>query len=83
MEKLIYTKWWPLVPTVTRIKMVQKGQTFTIESTGFQVAISDKDKNDWTFIDGSTVSVNDLRSLFPNFPADTKFPPIARKTVDP
>jgi len=82
VESLIYTKWLLLVPTVTQFKFIQQGKTFTVDKNGFQVAISDKGRNDWTFIDGSTVTVNDLRSLFPNFPADTKLPSLEAKTLD-
>jgi hypothetical protein len=52
-----------------------------IESTGFQVAISDKGKADWTFIDGSAVSVNDLRSLFGNLPQDLELPPLEKRQI--
>lgn len=84
IERLRYTKWLVLVPTVTKFRAFIQGDppvAVIIESTGFQVAISDKGKNDWTFIDGSTVSVNDLRSLFGNLPQDLELPPLEKRQI--
>ena len=83
IESLRYTKWLVLVPTVTkfRIFLPKDSVAVMIESTGFQVAISDKGKDDWTFIDGSSVSVNDLRSLFINLPQDLELPPLEKKQI--
>ena len=50
-----------------------------IESIGFQVAVSDKGKNDWTFIDGSGLTVNDLRGLFVTLPQDLELPPLEKR----
>lgn len=82
-ERLRYTKWMVLVPTVTTFRaFVGKPlQNVIIESTGFQVAIADKDVLDWTFIDGSDLSVGDLRSLFGNLPLDLELPPLEKKQV--
>lgn len=84
-ETLIYTKWMVMVPTATRFRIFRKGEakSRTIESIGFQVAVSDKDKNEWTFIDGSSLSLNDLRSLFINLPQDLELPPLDRREVTP
>lgn len=83
IERLRYTKWMVLVPTVTKFRALIKGDPVAviIESTGFQVAISDKGKDDWTFIDGSAVSVNDLRSLFGNLPRDLELPPLEKRQI--
>lgn len=83
IERLRYTKWMVLVPTVTKFRALIKGDPIAviIESTGFQVAISDKDKDDWTFIDGSAVSVNDLRSIFGNLPQDLELPPLEKRQI--
>ena len=83
IERLRYTKWLVLVPTVTKFRALIKGDPVAviIESTGFQVAISDKGKADWTFIDGSAVSVNDLRSLFGNLPQDLELPPLEKRQI--
>lgn len=83
IERLRYTKWMVLVPTVTKFRALIKGDPVAviIESTGFQVAISDKGKDDWTFIDGSAVSVNDLRSIFGNLPQDLELPPLEKRQI--
>jgi len=80
---LRYTKWLVLGPTVTRFRAMIEGDpvAVNIESTGFQVAISDKGSDEWTFIDGSAVSVNDLRSLFITLPKDLELPPLEKKQI--
>jgi len=82
-EDVAYTKWLIFVPTVTTYRVMVEGEPrpVVIESTGFQVAVSDKISLDWTFIDGSSVTANELRSLFINLPADVEFPPIERREV--
>jgi hypothetical protein len=52
-----------------------------IESKGFQVAISDKDKIEWSFIDGAGLVVQDLRSLFISLPQDMVLPETVRREV--
>jgi hypothetical protein len=83
VERLRYTKWLVLVPTVTKFRTHIKGDPIAviIESTGFQVAVTDKGKDDWTFIDGSAVSVNDLRSLFVNLPMNLELPPLEKRQI--
>lgn len=83
IEKLRYTKWMVLVPTVTKFRALIKGDPVAviIESTSFQVAISEKGKNDWSFIDGSSVSVNDLRSLFANLPQNLELPSLEKRQI--
>lgn len=83
IEQLIYTKWLVLVPTLTKFRVFipNDSKPVIIESTGFQVAISDKGKNDWTFIDGSGVTVNELRSLFINLPQDLELPPLEKRQI--
>lgn len=81
VESLVYTKWFVVVPTVTRIRVVKDGKVHLFESTGFQIAISDKGKNDWTFIDGSGASIADLRSVFVTLPEDFKLPPLGGREI--
>ena len=83
VEQLIYTKWLVLVPTVTRFRVFLQDdpKPVTIESTGFQIAISDKGLNDWTFIDGAAATVNELRSLFINLPQDLELPPLEKRQI--
>ncbi len=86
VEKLVYTKWMVLVPTATRFRIMRNVQgqapkSHIIESTGFQVAISEKGKNDWTFIDGAGLRVNDLRGLFVTLPQDMELPAVSKREV--
>ena len=81
VESLIFTKWMVLIPTVTTFRVILEGETKPrlIESTGFQVAVSEKGKNDWSFIDGSGLTVNDLRGLFATLPQDLQLPPVGKR----
>jgi len=81
VEEMIYTKWLIFVPTITTYRIIREGEPrpLVVESTGFQVAVSDKDPLKWTFIDGASVTVNELRSLFITLPADVELPPIERR----
>jgi len=83
VETLRYTKWLVLVTTVTKFRAMLEGDpvAVNIESTGFQVAVSDKGSGKWSFIDGSAVSVNDLRSLFITLPNDLELPPLGKKQI--
>lgn len=81
VESLIFTKWMVFIPTMTTFRVMLGGETKPrlIESKGFQVAISDKGKNDWSFIDGSGLTVNDLRGLFATLPQDLQLPPVEKR----
>jgi len=82
VESLIFTKWMVLVPTLTKFRINRENERPAfVESIGFQVAISDKGANDWTFVDGSGVTVNELRRLFITLPADLELPPIEQREV--
>jgi hypothetical protein len=83
VEKLVYTKWLAFVPTITKFRIMRPGVTkpLIIEATGYQVAISDKGANDWTFIDGSGLKAGDLRSLFITLPQDLELPPVEKREV--
>lgn len=81
--QLVFTKWLVLVPTVTKFRIMhdQPGQppkVITIDKTSYQVAISDKNTHDWTFIDGANLKVNDLRGLFATLPQNLELPPVAQ-----
>jgi hypothetical protein len=43
------------------------------------VAIADKGTSNWTFIDGSNLSLGELRKLFINLPSDLVLPPVQKK----
>lgn len=81
VEVLTNTKWLMLIPTVTRFRVMQQQEIIIIESKSFQVAIADKDKQQWTFIDGSGLTIQEMRSLFISLPMDMELPPIERRTV--
>lgn len=79
----VFTKWMMFIPTTTQFRFFKPNdpKPYVVESTGFQVAISDKGKNDWTFIDGSGLTVSDLRGLFLTLPEDLELPPIGGREV--
>ncbi|NJM38089.1 MAG: hypothetical protein HC845_09665 [Akkermansiaceae bacterium] len=81
VESLVYHKWLVLIPTLTQFRIVRPGQAkpTVIDSTGFQVAIADKGKNNWSFIDGAGLTVNELRGLFGTLPQDLQFPTIEKR----
>jgi hypothetical protein len=83
VERMVYTKWMILVPTVTRFRIMQEGnpRAIVIESTGFQVAFSEKGKNDWTFIDGAGLKPGDLRGVFITLPQDMELPTVTRREI--
>ena len=82
-ETMIHTKWLVLVPTVTRFRILQEGSNrpTVMESLSYQAAIADKGSDDWTFIDGSGLTVNDLRSLFLTLPKDMELPPVEKREI--
>ncbi len=81
VESLVFSKWLVMIPTVTKFRIIRSGESkpIVIESIGFQVAVSDKGKNEWSFIDGSGLTVNDLRGLYVNLPQDLQFPPLEKR----
>lgn len=78
---LVYTNWLVLVPTMTKFRLIREGnpKPLVIESLGYQVAISPKDKLDWTFIDGAGLKVSDLRGLFITLPRNIQLPPVSKR----
>lgn len=85
VEVMVKTKWMVLIPTVTKFRIMLRVDGVDkfrfIESTGFQVAIADKGSDDWYFMDGASLTVADLRSLFPDVPQNIELPPIERREV--
>jgi hypothetical protein len=83
-EEINYTKWMLLIPTVTQFRIFHNDspKAAVINSYGFQVAIADKGQNNWTFINGSDVSVSDLRSLFITLPANMELPTVKREEAN-
>lgn len=81
-----YSQWLVLVPTVTHyeVRLQPEGQPeqlVKIESLSFQVAVSDRDKEDWTFISGSGLTVNRLRNHYSTLPANIELPPVQDRQV--
>lgn len=86
VEQFAHTKWLVFVPTVTRFRVLhtepgQAAKPITIESSSYQVAICDKDSDDWTFIDGAGLTRGELRSLFITLPKDIQLPPVGKREV--
>lgn len=83
VEVLVTTKWMVLIPTVTKLRIIdiETAKPRFIESLGFQVAVSEKAKIDWYFMDGASLSVSDLRSLFPELPENLELPKLERREV--
>lgn len=85
VEKMIYKQWLLLIPTVTEYRITKPGEGseaprfLEITSRGFQVAVSDKGRNDWTFIDGTGITVPELRRLFISLPENLELPEIKRE----
>ena len=75
-----------LVPTVTRFEVLhridgQPPQWVEIESLSFQVAVSDRHKVDWTFIDGAGLTVGRLCNLYKTLPANIQLPPVHKRQI--
>ena len=82
-----YSQWLVLVPTVTRYEVrlkrdKQPDQLIKIENLSYQVAISDRDKEDWTFINGAGLTVNRLRNYYSTLPADIELPLVEERQVE-
>lgn len=82
-QVFIYTKWLVFVPTVTIFRVAREGmpKATIIESQSYQVAVADKGKSDWTFIDGSGLNIADLRGLYGTLPADMELPPVLKREI--
>jgi len=85
VEVLVFTKWLVMVPTVTTFRILLKGdrKPVFVEKISFQVAVSDKGRNDWTFIDGSKLTVSALRRVYTTLPKDLQLPPIEERESKP
>lgn len=72
----IYRDWMVFVPTQSIISVTDTGVTpakiYQIRNDSFQVAISRKGTNQWTFMDGGQVRAFQLRKFFPYLPAKDK-----------
>ncbi len=72
----VYKQWMVFVPTssmvIARDHGVVPPKEVQMLLKSFQIAISEKGKNDWTFIDGAHITATELRQLFPFLPPSEK-----------
>ena len=84
-REFAYRKWMVYVPTAMNVLIKNEdGQLEKWQMTSFQIAISPKRNENWTFIDGATVKPIQLRKVFPFLPQDAaklKFPEVGRKKI--
>ena len=70
----VYKQWMVFVPTVSQVTAVDRGavppEIVEMRLDSFQIALCEKGKNDWTFIDGAHIKGAELRQLFPFLPKD-------------
>ena len=86
VSRWFFSQWLVVVPTVTRFELLhrmegQPAKWIQIESLSFQVAVSDRNKEDWTFIDGAGLTVGRLCNLYKTLPADIKLPEVHKRQV--
>ncbi len=86
VSRMKNSQWLIMVPTVTRFEVLhredgQPAKWIEIESLGFQVAVSERDEADWTFIDGAGLTVGHLRTLYLTMPADIELPKLQKRQV--
>lgn len=68
--------------TVIAIKNPETGQTVRGEKLGFLYALTKIGKNEpWTFIDGTTIKLNDLRNLIYDVPLNIVQPSVSQKVL--
>ena len=56
--------------------------TRRVEDLGYQLGILEPDSTEWTFVDGARISKDNVRILFPDFPADVELPKTYRKDLE-
>lgn len=66
-----------LVPT--KLLLSAKGQR--LESLNYQFGVRDLPQTNWTYIEGSRITVENVRTLFPDFPPGFEFPKVYRKKL--
>ena len=66
-----------IVPTLSIMAM--KGQR--IESLNYQFGVLEPGAESWAYIEGSRINQQNVRVLFPDFPADYTFPEFYRKRL--
>jgi hypothetical protein len=66
-----------IVPT----KSVVRANGQRLESLNYQVGIRAVGTSKWTYIEGSRINKQNVRTLFPDFPSDYEFPGFYRKRL--
>jgi hypothetical protein len=63
----------------TKLVLSVKGQR--LESLNYQFGVRDLPQTNWTYIEGSRITVENVRTLFPDFPSGFEFPKVSRKKL--
>ena len=66
-----------VVPTLSIIS----GNGQRSESLNFQLGVLDPGSTEWTYVEGSRLTKENVQTLFPGFPASYEFPPFYRKKL--
>jgi hypothetical protein len=66
-----------IVPTLSVISVNE----LRAESLNYQFGVQEQGATDWKYIEGSRINQDNVRSLFPDFPADYKFPETYRRRL--
>lgn len=67
-----FNEWLVFVPTTRIVRAIDPntGKAVRMEIKDYQIAILDKEPgSEWSFLNGSTLEVRELRALFPSLPA--------------
>lgn len=83
-QEFAFRQWMVYVPTEMTVMMKNGDKMEKRLMDGFQIALSPKRNENWTFINGATVSPIQLRKVFPFLPKDPallKFPKVGRPKI--
>lgn len=79
-----FNEWLVFVPTTRTVRFIdpQTGLKQVKQVPNYQVAIcSQKEGSSWSFLNGSTLKVQELRALFPSLPAGIEEWAMKKKTL--
>ena len=66
-----------IVPTLTILSMAG----LRLEVLGFHIGVLEPDAKGWTYVDGARIKWQNVRDVFPEFPADYTFPKVRSKPL--
>jgi hypothetical protein len=69
--------YFAVVPT--KLVLTVKGQR--LESLNYQFGVRDVAQTNWTYIEGSRITAENVRTFFPDFPSGFEFPKVYRKKL--